>query len=194
MLGLLKKITATASLGLLLGAFLSSCASTPSPEPDYQLLQSKKTNISEKESEQAISQWREQNHRAYFDWPVDDARMTRGFMPNKRRPHLGIDLAASRGTAIYAAHDGVVIYAGNDFRGFGKMVLIEGTKGWASLYAHFDRIDVRAGQRVIQGQKVGGMGKTGRATGVHLHFEIRKARGPVDPIQYLPAGSKLARQ
>lgn len=120
--------------------------------------------------------------------------MTRGYLPHRKRPHLGLDLAAPKNTKIYAAHDGVVIYAGREFRGFGKMVMIEGAHGWATLYAHFNKIQVRQGQRVSQGQTIGLMGRTGRATGVHLHFEIRKSRGPVDPLLYLPGGSRLASQ
>ncbi|MEN0059251.1 MAG: M23 family metallopeptidase [Bdellovibrio sp.] len=122
----------------------------------------------------------------HFDWPVDRARMTRGFLPNKKRPHLGIDLAAPKGTPILAAQGGTVIYAGREFRGYGKMVMIESGNGWATLYAHFDKILVAEGQRVRQGEVVGEMGRTGRATGVHLHFEIRKNRGPVDPLPLLP--------
>jgi len=121
-----------------------------------------------------------------FDWPVDSARMTRGFLPNKRRPHLGIDLAAPRGTPILAAQAGTVIYTGREFKGYGKMVLIESGNGWATLYAHFDKILVSEGQQVRKGEIVGAMGRTGRATGVHLHFEIRKDRGPIDPLPLLP--------
>lgn len=121
-----------------------------------------------------------------FDWPVDRARMTRGFLPNKRRPHLGIDLAAPRGTPILASQAGTVIYAGREFRGYGKMVLVESGNGWATLYAHFDKILVAEGQKVRQGEVIGAMGRTGRATGVHLHFEIRKNRGPIDPLPLLP--------
>ncbi|WP_413574456.1 M23 family metallopeptidase [Bdellovibrio sp. HCB290] len=121
-----------------------------------------------------------------FDWPVDSARMTRGFLPNKRRPHLGIDLAAPKGTPILAAQGGTIIYAGREFKGYGKMVLIESGDGWATLYAHFDKILVSEGQRVRKGEVIGAMGRTGRATGVHLHFEIRKNRGPIDPLPLLP--------
>lgn len=127
-----------------------------------------------------------------FDWPVDDARMTRGFLPKKRRPHLGIDLAAKRGTPILAAQGGLVVYTGREFRGYGKMVLIESGKGWATLYAHMDKIVVQEGQKITQGQIIGAMGRTGRATGVHLHFEIRKDRGPIDPLPLLPNGHKVA--
>jgi murein DD-endopeptidase MepM/ murein hydrolase activator NlpD len=121
-----------------------------------------------------------------FDWPVDSARMTRGFLPNKRRPHLGIDLAAPKGTPILAAQGGTIIYAGREFKGYGKMVLIESGDGWATLYAHFDKILVSEGQKVRKGEVIGAMGRTGRATGVHLHFEIRKNRGPIDPLPLLP--------
>lgn len=127
-----------------------------------------------------------------FDWPVDDARMTRGFLPKKRRPHLGLDLASKRGTPILASQGGLVIYAGKEFRGYGKMVLIESGKGWATLYAHMDKILVQEGQKVAQGHLIGAMGRTGRATGVHLHFEIRKDRGPIDPLPLLPNGHKIA--
>lgn len=121
-----------------------------------------------------------------FDWPVDAARMSRGFLPNKRRPHLGIDLAAPKGTAILSAQNGFVVYRGRDFHGFGKMVLIDGGNGWATLYAHLDKFYVEEGQRIRQGEMIGAMGRTGRATGVHLHFEIRQNRHPVDPLLYLP--------
>lgn len=122
----------------------------------------------------------------HFDWPVDSARMTRGFLPNKRRPHLGIDLAAPKGTPILASQGGTIIYAGREFKGYGKMVLIESGDGWATLYAHFDKILVSEGQKVRKGEVIGAMGRTGRATGVHLHFEIRKNRGPIDPLPLLP--------
>lgn len=128
----------------------------------------------------------------FFDWPVDTARMTRGFLPNRRKPHLGIDLAAPKGTNVYASHDGVIIYAGREFKGYGKMVMIEGKNGWATLYAHFSKILVKEGETVQQGSLIGAMGSTGRSTGSHVHFEIRRIRGPVDPLIYLPKASRLA--
>ena len=123
---------------------------------------------------------------ATFDWPVDSARMTRGFLPHKRKPHLGIDLAAGKGTPILASRSGTVIYAGHEFHGYGRMVLIESGEGWAALYAHFDKILVVEGQKVRKGEVIGAMGRSGHATGVHLHFEIRHNRGPVDPLPLLP--------
>ena len=125
-----------------------------------------------------------------FDWPVDEARLTRGFLSKakgfQKRPHLGLDLAASRGTSIYAAHDGVVIYVGQEFNGYGRIIMIEGPGGWASFYAHLSAAKIKEGDRVQKGKIIGLMGRTGRATGTHLHFELRKNRHPVNPMLYLP--------
>ncbi len=129
-----------------------------------------------------------------FDWPVDRAKLSRGFKPHTRRPHMGIDLAAPRKTPVYAAHKGMVIYAGRDFRGFGNMILIESGYGWATLYAHLDKILVSEGQKVNLGEPIALMGSTGRSTGPHLHFEIRKDKGPVDPLLYLPGGVEASRK
>lgn len=133
----------------------------------------------------------------YFDWPVYEARMTRGYFTKAKkrrgRPHWGIDLAARKGTPILASHEGLVIYVGREFRGFGRLIMIEGKGGFATLYAHLSKSRVRVGQRVKQGQTIGDMGNTGRSTGVHLHFEIRRRSGPIDPLQYLPGGAKIAK-
>lgn len=130
-----------------------------------------------------------------FDWPVNEARLTRGFFtkPKKRRgrPHLGIDLASGRGTPIYSSHEGLVIYVGKEFRGYGRMIMVEGRDGYATLYAHLSSASVRAGDRVRKGEVIGSMGNTGRSTGVHLHFEIRRKDGPVDPLMYLPGGTDV---
>lgn len=129
-----------------------------------------------------------------FDWPINRARLTRGYLPHKRRPHLGIDLAAPKKTPVFAAHQGMVIYAGRDFRGFGNMILIESGHGWASLYAHLDKILVSEGQKVKIGESIALVGNTGRSSGPHLHFEIRKNKGPVDPLLYLPGGYEASRK
>lgn len=120
--------------------------------------------------------------------------MTRGFFTNKRRPHLGLDLAAPKGTPIMASRGGTVIYRGRDFRGFGNLIMIESPGGWATLYAHLDRFMVTEGQKVAMGEIIGAMGRTGRATGVHLHFEIRRNKIAIDPLPYLPGGAKLAKR
>ena len=143
------------------------------------------------------------DERPSFDWPVDEARLTRGFSPNARaiaskgkrkrskpRAHWGLDLANRKGTPILAAQGGRVVYTGHAFRGYGRLIVIEHGDEWATLYSHLDKILVKEGQSVGQGERIGLMGRTGRATGVHLHFELRHHRQPVNPIEFLPLGSE----
>lgn len=130
------------------------------------------------------------NFKFEFDWPVDKARLTRGFMPHARpRPHLGLDLASKKGTPIFSANNGHVIYAGSGFRGYGRFVIIEHEGEWASFYGHLDKILVKQGSYIKKGDLVGKMGKTGRATGTHLHFELRRGKKALDPIAFLPQGN-----
>lgn len=135
-----------------------------------------------------------------FDWPVWEARMSRGFLPRGskkyKRPHKGIDLAAPRGSAVMSSNDGVVIYTGSAFHGYGKMIMVESLDpvdegNWATLYGHLDKILVYEGKRVKQGEVIGALGNTGRSSGPHLHFEIRRLNGPIDPLPLLPAGEAL---
>ncbi len=102
------------------------------------------------------------------------------------KKHLGLDLTAKKETPIMSAHDGYIEYAGRDFTGYGKMIIINSQKGWSTFYAHLDSILVTEGERVFRTQKIGTMGNTGRTTGVHLHFELRKRKEAVDPLKYLP--------
>jgi murein DD-endopeptidase MepM/ murein hydrolase activator NlpD len=125
--------------------------------------------------------------RLLLSWPVRGSlNLTRGFLLGIR-PHQGLDLAAPRNTPIYAAHDGYVEYTGKDFSGFGRLIIINSGAGWATFYAHLNRIRVTEKSLVKRGQRIGDMGATGRATGVHLHFELRYNERPVDPLDYLPA-------
>jgi murein DD-endopeptidase MepM/ murein hydrolase activator NlpD len=127
-----------------------------------------------------------------MSWPLNAVKVNQPFKPKKkRRPHLGVDFAGTKGTPIFAAHEGLVIYAGRAFRGFGKMVIVEYDDRWASLYAHLDKITVKQGQTIERGQTVGMMGRTGRATGVHLHFELLYDQRPVDPIPLLNESERL---
>lgn len=129
------------------------------------------------------------NFKAEFEWPVDQARLTRGFLPHARpRPHLGLDLASKKGTPVLSASDGHVIYAGSGFRGFGRFIIIEHEGDWASFYGHLDKILIKQGEFIKKGTLIGKMGRTGRATGTHLHFEIRHDRKALDPIAFLPQG------
>lgn len=130
----------------------------------------------------------------YFAWPVKKGRITQKFKSRSRK-HDGIDISGRKNTAILAAESGKVIYAGNGFNGYGKLVIIEHRGDtWASFYGHLNGFKVRQGQRVYKGQQIGLMGKTGRASGVHLHFEIRYNLRPVNPLNLLGAKSYLTKR
>jgi len=118
-------------------------------------------------------------------WPARSMSINRGFSSAGRRPHLGLDVGGRRGDAVYAAHDGTIVYAGSKFRGYGRMIILEYNGTWATLYGHLNRFRVKTGQEVKTGQVIGEMGRTGRASGVHLHFELIKNKQPVDPVPYL---------
>ena len=121
------------------------------------------------------------------NWPVETVRINRGFRPRSDRRHKGIDLGGPLNAPILAAHEGRVVYAGHQFNGYGNMVLLEFDGQWATLYGHLNRIKVTEGTIVRAGDLLGYMGRTGHATGVHLHFELMASRQPVDPQAYLPA-------
>ncbi len=118
-------------------------------------------------------------------WPVAQVRINRGFHPPEDPAHSGIDLGGKRGVPILAAHEGVVIYAGQDFSGYGKMILVEYDNEWATLYGHLDQFAVAENTIVAPGDPIGAMGATGRASGVHLHFEVMHNRQPMDPMTLL---------
>ena len=99
-----------------------------------------------------------------------------------RRPHLGIDYAAPRGTPVSASADGVVVFAGRQ-GGFGRLVRLRHANGYETLYGHLSRIDVRRGQRVAQGDRIGAVGSTGLATGPHLDYRMTLNGRYVDPLR-----------
>ena len=97
----------------------------------------------------------------------------------------GINIAAPRGTAFRAAESGVVIYAGNELRGFGNLLLLRHEGGYVTAYAHADELAVRRGDQVRKGQTIGRVGSSGNVTGPQLHFEVRRGTQAVNPIEYL---------
>jgi murein DD-endopeptidase MepM/ murein hydrolase activator NlpD len=97
------------------------------------------------------------------------------------RQHNGVDYAAPTGTAVRAVGDGVVELAGWQ-NGYGNVVHIRHSNDRTTVYAHLSRIDVRRGQRVEQGTRIGAVGATGWATGPHLHFEVKVNGRQQDPL------------
>ncbi len=125
-----------------------------------------------------------------FIWPTEGRissvfGLRRFFNEQERRPHNGLDIAAATGTPVKATADGIVIDAG-DFFFSGNMVYINHGQGIISLYAHMDRINVKPGDTVKQGELIGAVGQTGRSTGPHLHFAVFANKTLIDPIYMLP--------
>ncbi|MCC1482081.1 DUF5930 domain-containing protein [Roseibaca sp. Y0-43] len=116
--------------------------------------------------------------------------MRRHPVSGRTKMHTGIDWSGPRGTTIMATADGVVKKAGR-MSGYGNIVIIQHDFGLETYYAHLNSINVREGQRVSRGQKIGGMGTTGVSTGVHLHYEVRVNGQPVNPITYVRAGQNV---
>lgn len=104
-----------------------------------------------------------------------------------RRLHAGVDFAGARGTNIVAGGDGTVIFAGRQ-SGYGLMVEIDHGFGITTRYAHMTRLNVSRGERVSRGEHIGDMGCTGRCTGTHLHYEVRRNGNPVNPMTFITAG------
>jgi murein DD-endopeptidase MepM/ murein hydrolase activator NlpD len=125
-----------------------------------------------------------------YIWPAKGV-LTSGYGRRWGRMHKGIDIAAPVGTPIVAAAPGVVVTAGWNSGGYGNLVEVQHPDGSLTLYAHNNKILVRRGQAVEQGQQISEMGSTGYSTGPHLHFEVHPSgRGAVNPIAYLPPRSK----
>jgi len=97
----------------------------------------------------------------------------------------GINIALPEGTQVKAAEAGVVAYAGNGLKGYGNLVLIKHPNGFVSAYAHNGEINVKAGDQVTRGQTIAKSGQTGDVPTPQLHFELRKGKTPVDPMNYL---------
>ncbi len=125
--------------------------------------------------------------RAFLSSPMEFSRVTSGFamrmhpIQNVWKQHKGVDYGAPTGTPIRSVGDGVVEFAGRQ-NGYGNVVEIRHSNQRSTLYAHLSRVDVRKGQHVEQGARIGAVGSTGWATGPHLHFEVKVAGQQQDPM------------
>jgi murein DD-endopeptidase MepM/ murein hydrolase activator NlpD len=119
-----------------------------------------------------------------FAWPVR-GRLSSRYGTRRGRPHDGIDVAAARGTPIFAAESGRVIHSGR-LGSYGKVVIVKHAGAFRTVYAHASKLLVRKGQFVERGQKLAEVGSTGRSTGPHVHFEIRRSESPRNPLAFLP--------
>ena len=120
-----------------------------------------------------------------FAWPVD-GRVSSHFGMRRNHHHDGLDISAPRGTPVYAAAAGRVIHADSTLHGYGKMIIIKHSDRYSTVYAHNDELFVRVGQFVERGERIALVGRTGRASSPHLHFEVRYDGQPRDPLGQLP--------
>ena len=114
-----------------------------------------------------------------------EGRLEDGFDETEGRRHMGIDISSPAGTAIKASGSGKVIYSGNTIRGYGNLIILRHSEEFVTIYGHNEVNLVEEGEWVERGQVIGKVGQTGRATGPHLHFEIRKNNRAVDPLLFL---------
>jgi murein DD-endopeptidase MepM/ murein hydrolase activator NlpD len=139
-----------------------------------------------------VGSWGSNLTASNFVYPVMGPRTSSSFGVRKhpitkkaRKHHDGIDLAAPTGATIRSIASGHVIFA-DQFGGYGNLIVIRHANGLTSHYGHCNETSVRVGQKVLAGDVIGTVGSTGRSTGPHLHFEIRRNGEPEHPERYLP--------
>lgn len=121
-----------------------------------------------------------------FEVPVKGYAVNSPFGPRRMpgqavRNHEGVDIAAPQGTGVFVAAEGSVIRTGHDAGGYGRFIEIRHPNGMTTLYGHLSRVDVATADRVAGGERIGLVGSTGRSTGPHLHFEVRRGDRQVNP-------------
>ena len=119
-----------------------------------------------------------------FIWPVE-GRINDAFEEAESRRHQGIDISSPAGAPIKASNAGTVIYSNNAIKGYGNLIILRHSEEFVTVYAHNQVNLVEEGTWVEKGQIIGRVGQTGRASGPHVHFEIRKNNKPVDPLPFL---------
>jgi len=121
-----------------------------------------------------------------FRFPLNSGKITSKFgVVRPTGPHRGVDIAAPKGTPIYAAADGIVRTRAYS-KSYGYYVELEHSDGYSTLYAHVSRIDssVQVGKKVVRGQVIAWVGSTGFSTGPHLHWEVRRYDNLLNPMNF----------
>lgn len=182
-----KPETRTAASGA--GAQASVLPPPPPPKPTALSPIGQATAALEPQAGQGASEPAPRSSGKFF-WPVN-GKVISPFGPKDGGQHNdGINIAAPLGTPVKAAENGVVVYAGNELRGFGNLLLIRHADGWVSAYAHCDTLLVKRGAQVKRGQVIARVGQTGNVDSPQLHFELRKGAQAVDPMTELaPQGA-----
>jgi murein DD-endopeptidase MepM/ murein hydrolase activator NlpD len=148
-----------------------------------------------------FDRWGAPVRRAFLKAPLSYRRISSGYSPRRLHPvlktyrsHLGVDYAAPSGTPVSAVGDGTVVFAG--YRGAnGNLVILRHPNGYRTYYGHLSRISkgIRKGKMVAQGQVIGAVGRTGRATGPHLDYRVKRGGRFLDPTHLkIPRGEPLS--
>lgn len=117
--------------------------------------------------------------------PVD-GQVISNFGPKADGLHNdGINIRAPKGSPVRAAQNGVVVYTGDDLEGYGNLILVRHEGGMMSAYAHLDKMLIKRGETVAQGQSIATVGSSGQVDSPQLHFEIRQGTKPLNPVKYL---------
>lgn len=136
----------------------------------------KKTKITAKTPKRSSSKFRK---------PVS-GKIISSYGPKKNGLHNdGINIKAPKGAPIRAAENGVVVYAGDELKGSGNLVLLRHDNRWMTAYAHMDKIMINRGQTVKAGQTIGTVGSTGSVDSPQLHFEVRRGTEALNPTRYM---------
>ena len=136
--------------------------------------------------DQSYGQTDNQIHNASYIWPLNRIDISSHYGRRRGRFHAGIDLRAPQGTPIHASAAGRVKFSGYN-RGYGHIIVIDHGRGIETAYAHNSRNIAKKGQRVKQGEVVGTVGRSGNATGYHVHFEFRRNGQAINPISQVQA-------
>ncbi len=118
-------------------------------------------------------------------WPVAGGEIVSGFGRRGLDTHRGLDIRARAGQQVVAAWPGVVVYAGSNMGGYGNAIILDHGGGLTSLYGHNAELLVSIGDEISRGQPIALAGRSGNATTVHCHFEVRKNAVALDPLEFL---------
>jgi len=120
-----------------------------------------------------------------FIWPVKGKIISKYGKSSNGFFNDGININSKLNQKVSASNDGVIIYSGNEIPGYGNLVLIKHSQNWITAYAHLGKVSIEKGDKVKKGQIIGLVGKTGNVRKPQLHFEIRKGKEAVNPLNYL---------
>ena len=130
--------------------------------------------------------------KGMFSWPVPATKRISSFFGQRNgRHHDGIDIPAAHGSHILASADGKVTFSGW-MRGYGRIIVVKHSGNFNTVYAHNSKNIVKKGERVNKGAVIGRVGNSGRSTGAHVHYEIRKSNKVVDPMKFFDVSRNIA--